>query len=110
MPCAVRKEDYVTAINADLIRRLRVTDSSSAMTVIPLEPHTIPIPSRPPKTWAQFINAISFLIVFDFGSLMINSSQFVFLAPLLLLPFPWARELYEEGIRYTKGAFGSLLG
>lgn len=29
--------------------------------------------------------------------------------PLLLLPFDWARDLYEEGVRYTKGSFATLL-
>ena len=51
-----------------------------------------------------------FLIVFLFGCLMINGSQFVILLPLKLLPFRRARKLYYEGVRYTKGAFGALLG
>jgi 1-acyl-sn-glycerol-3-phosphate acyltransferase len=40
---------------------------------------------------------------------MINGFQVVFLVPLLLLPFTWSRDLYEEGVRYTKGSFATLL-
>jgi hypothetical protein len=40
---------------------------------------------------------------------MINISQFIFLLPLLCIPFQSAKSLYAEGIRYTKGSFGNLL-
>jgi hypothetical protein len=71
--------------------------------------HSFPISSRPPKTWSQILSAILFVVVFDIGCLMINATQFAFLLPLRLVPFQWARELYDEGIRYTKGAFAALL-
>jgi len=38
---------------------------------------------------------------------MIHGSQLAFL-PLRVLPFKWSRKLYEECMRYTKGAFGCL--
>ncbi|KAI0932394.1 hypothetical protein AcW1_000467 [Taiwanofungus camphoratus] len=67
------------------------------------------ISSRPRKTWQQKLNAILGLLVFLFGSLMVTGSQFVLLLPLKLLPFASARRVYHEGIRYSKGAFGTLL-
>lgn len=72
--------------------------------------YSIPISSRPPNSWLQKLYASIFFVVFNLGCLMINASQFVFLLPLRLLPFTWANELYGEGIRYTKGSFGTLLG
>jgi hypothetical protein len=71
--------------------------------------HSFPISSRPPKPWSQTLNAVLFAVIFNIGCLMINGTQFVFLLPLRLIPFNWARELYDEGIRYTKGAFAALL-
>ncbi|TFK83599.1 hypothetical protein K466DRAFT_498155 [Polyporus arcularius HHB13444] len=71
--------------------------------------HTIPIASRPRRTWAQTAHGILFLVVFLFACLMTNGCQFLFLLPLKLLPFRRARKLYYEGIRYTKGSFGALL-
>ena len=79
------------------------------MTVV-VPPYTLPIPERPSRTWAQSLNAILFFLVFNFACLMINGTQLAFLAPLRVLPFAWSRKLYEEGIRYTKGSFGCLLG
>ncbi|THH21467.1 hypothetical protein EW146_g75 [Bondarzewia mesenterica] len=67
------------------------------------------ISDRPPKNWAQTLNAIAYAVVFNFGCLMINASQFAFLLPLRLLPFEWAGRWYDAGIRYSKGAFGALL-
>lgn len=72
--------------------------------------HTLEISQRPRRTWAQTLNAILAAIVFLSACLMINCSQFVFLLPLQLLPFAWAETVYHEGIRYSKGAFGRLLG
>jgi hypothetical protein len=40
---------------------------------------------------------------------MIHGFQIAFLLPLRALPFKWSRQLYDEGICYTKGAFGCLL-
>lgn len=74
----------------------------------PIELYTIPIAARPAQSWSRLIFALASAIVFDIGCSMINATQFVFLLPLRLLPFTWARELYEEGIRYTKGAAGCL--
>lgn len=74
------------------------------------ERHTTPIPSRPRRTWAQTAHSVLFLVVFVFACLMINGSQFVFLLPLKTIPSRRTRKLYYEGVRYTKGAFGALLG
>ncbi|KAI0308051.1 acyltransferase-domain-containing protein [Multifurca ochricompacta] len=71
--------------------------------------HTVEIHKRPPRSWGQYFNAISYSVVFILGCLMINISQFVFVFPLLFLPFPWANSLYNSGIRLSKGAFGTLL-
>ncbi|KAJ4486373.1 acyltransferase-domain-containing protein [Lentinula aciculospora] len=72
-------------------------------------PHSLPISRRPPTFFQQKLRAVAFFLIFNLGCLMINTSQFVFLLPLRLLPFRWSRSLYDEGIRYTKGAFGCLL-
>ena len=72
--------------------------------------HGIQIASRPRRTWRQTLHGLLFLLVFTLACLMINGSQFVVILPLRLLPFRRARKLYYEGIRYTKGAFGALLG
>jgi hypothetical protein len=71
--------------------------------------HTIEIPNRPPRTWAQTFHALTYFIVFNFACLMINVSQFIFLLPLRFLPLPLAKSLYGAGIRLSKGAFGALL-
>ncbi|KAH7880506.1 acyltransferase-domain-containing protein [Lentinula edodes] len=71
--------------------------------------HSLPISQRPPTSWKQKLRALAFFFIFNLGCSMINASQFVFLLPLRLLPFKWSRSLYDEGIRYTKGAFGCLL-
>ncbi|TFK76908.1 hypothetical protein BDN72DRAFT_830079 [Pluteus cervinus] len=72
-------------------------------------PYAIPIPERPPTSWTQKFKALLFVIVFDFGLLWVNGSQFVFLLPLRFVPIPWAKRLYDDGIRMTKGWFGCLL-
>jgi hypothetical protein len=72
--------------------------------------HAIPIAERPRKTWLQLCNAIGFTIIFNAGVLAIHSSQLLFLLPLKLIPFGLAAEQYDEGMRYTKGAFATLLG
>lgn len=71
--------------------------------------YTLPISERPKKTWSQVVNAAGYAILFNVGCLMIHSFQIVFLLPLLLLPFTWSRNLYEEGVRYTKGCFATLM-
>jgi hypothetical protein len=71
--------------------------------------HTLPISGRPPNSWPQTVHGILFGILFDFALFMINGFQLVFLLPLLLLPFDWSRDLYEVGVRYTKGCFATLL-
>lgn len=73
--------------------------------------HALPISERPGKTWAQSLNAVAFGVVFHLGCTLINVAQFVLLLPLrafCLVPF--ARRLYDTGIRRSKGAFGTLLG
>ena len=72
--------------------------------------YALEIPKRPPKTWAQVLHALLFAVVFNVGCLMVNSFQFTILLPLKLLPFAFAEKAYEEGIRYSKGAFGTLMG
>jgi hypothetical protein len=72
--------------------------------------HTLRVCERPPRTWAQVLNAVSYGVAFNVACMMINGFQFMFLLPLKLLPFTWARTLYDEGVRYTKGCFGCLLG
>ncbi|KAI0361798.1 acyltransferase-domain-containing protein [Trametes cingulata] len=79
------------------------------MTAAAPDLYTLPIAARPRRTWAQAAHALTFLVVFAFGCLMINGSQFVVLLPLKLLPFRAARKVYYEGVRYSKGAFGALL-
>ena len=69
-----------------------------------------PILERPKKTWPQTLNAFLFVVVFNLGCIMINGFQFTILVPLWLLPFSSTRKLYDEGIRYSRGAFGLLLG
>ncbi|KAL0072157.1 hypothetical protein AAF712_001080 [Marasmius tenuissimus] len=68
-----------------------------------------PISARPPITWRRKLIALCFGVLFNLGCIMLNGSQFVFLLPLRILPFEWSRKLYDEGIRYTKGAFGCLM-
>lgn len=69
--------------------------------------HSIPIASRSPQS--NFIQAFLYVVAFDLGCILCNATHFV-LAPLLLTSNPSARQLYEEGIRFTKGVFGTLLG
>lgn len=92
---------YATSSSPDFLGMAVVTERQL---------HTIPIASRPRRTWAQTAHGILFLVVFLFACLMTNGCQFLFLLPLKLLPFRRARKLYYEGIRYTKGSFGALLG
>ncbi|EJC98701.1 acyltransferase-domain-containing protein [Fomitiporia mediterranea MF3/22] len=70
--------------------------------------YTLPIKDRPPKTWFQFIHGILSLAVFLTGCIILHAAQLAFMLPLRLVPSRRARELYERGVRYTKGAFGSL--
>ncbi|KAJ6627200.1 hypothetical protein B0H10DRAFT_1996020 [Mycena sp. CBHHK59/15] len=70
----------------------------------------IPIAARTESlTWKRKLSATASAIVFAVACLMINGTQLIFLLPLCLLPFNWARTLYRDGIRYTKRAFGCLL-
>ena len=72
--------------------------------------YELEISQRPPRTWGQILHTLLFTIVFDLGCIMINAFQFTFLLPLKLLPFAPAQRVYEEGIRYSKGSFGTLIG
>ncbi|KAH7915340.1 acyltransferase-domain-containing protein [Hygrophoropsis aurantiaca] len=71
--------------------------------------HQLPISARPAKTTRQKLNAALFIAVFLPACIIVNAFQFMFLLPLKLLPFAWSNELYNEGIRYTKGAFAILM-
>ncbi|EJF66552.1 hypothetical protein DICSQDRAFT_142143 [Dichomitus squalens LYAD-421 SS1] len=73
------------------------------------ELYTIPILSRPRRTWKQTAHALLSSAVYLFGCIMIHGPQLAILLPLRLVPFRRARKLYYEGARYTKGAFGALL-
>jgi hypothetical protein len=79
------------------------------MTVHTKSIHTTQIQDRPPRTWRQTAHAILYFFVFNLGCVVVNVSQFVFLLPLRFLPFPPAKSLYDAGIRFSKGAFGTLL-
>lgn len=72
--------------------------------------HALEISKRPRNSWMQTIRAIVFAVVFNIGCIMVNGFQFTVLLPLGLLPFATTKKLYEEGIRYSKGAFGTLIG
>lgn len=71
--------------------------------------YSVPIAARPPKPWSRLFKAILFFLFFNLGCLIINTSQLLFLLPLRVLPFSFARHLYVEGNRFAKGAFGCLL-
>ncbi|KAG2146540.1 acyltransferase-domain-containing protein [Suillus bovinus] len=72
--------------------------------------HELPIFARPPKTWAQTFNGLFFFVFFIPGCLMLHGFQLFILLPLKLFSSsPQAWKLYEEGIRYTKGAFATLM-
>lgn len=71
--------------------------------------HATEIRHRPPRTWRQIVHAILYFFVFNLGCIVINASQFVFLLPLRFLPYVPAKSLYDAGIRFSKGAFGTLL-
>ncbi|KAK2461763.1 hypothetical protein APHAL10511_006226 [Amanita phalloides] len=74
-----------------------------------VQPHSLPIVARPPQSWTRFFKASLFFLLFNSGCLMIHAFQLLFLLPLRIIPFSFARHLYDEGIHYTKGAFGCLL-
>ena len=75
----------------------------------PRQLHQSPIHLRPPRTWTQSLNGVLFLLLFISGCFTIHGFQLLFLLPLKLVPGPNSRKLYDEGIRYTKGAFATLL-
>lgn len=72
--------------------------------------HALPIADRPKKTWSQTLNAVLYIVMFNLGCLMIFGFQCAVLIPLRLVPVAPARHLYYEGVRYSKGAFGTLVG
>jgi hypothetical protein len=80
------------------------------MTVDTKSIHATEVQDRPPRTWRQIAHAILYFFVFNLGNFTIVASQIVFLLPLRLLPFVPAKSLYDAGIRFSKGAFGTLLG
>ncbi|TDL28355.1 acyltransferase-domain-containing protein [Rickenella mellea] len=71
--------------------------------------HAIEVPRRPRPSWFQMLLAVLFTIVFNAGCIFINASHFLFLVPLKFIRMSWAAALYEDGIRGTKGAFGTLI-
>ncbi|KAG9222993.1 hypothetical protein CCMSSC00406_0000318 [Pleurotus cornucopiae] len=81
---------------------------SSSMASTNLQLHEVPVADRPPTPWLRRLKAIQFILIFDLGCLLNNACHFMLL-PIRILPFRCTRGLYDEGIRYTKGAFGCLL-
>jgi len=82
---------------------------SSAMTVVARQ-HELPIFARPPRTWAQTLNEFLFFMLFIPGCLMVHGFQLLLLLPLKVLSSSSrAGELYDEGVRYSKGAFATLM-
>jgi hypothetical protein len=79
------------------------------MTVDTQRMHATEIRDRPPRTWHQIAHAILYFLVFNLGCIAINASQFVLLLPLRFLPFGTTKSLYDAGIRFSEGAFGTLL-
>jgi hypothetical protein len=79
------------------------------MTVDTKGVHATEIQDRPPRPWRQTAHAILYFFVFNLGCIAINASQFVFLLPLRFIPFVPAKALYDAGIRFSEGAFGTLL-
>ncbi|KAH7883775.1 acyltransferase-domain-containing protein [Phlebopus sp. FC_14] len=75
----------------------------------PVPQYKLPIHARPPNTWAQKLNALLFLSMFIPGCFMVHGFQLLFVLPLKVLPFAWSEKLYDEGIRYSKGAFAALM-
>ena len=76
--------------------------------------HNLQISERPPRTWNQILRVFWVWLFFTFCCTMINGTQFMILLPLRislrLSPSPRLSALHREGIRWTKGNFGSLLG
>jgi hypothetical protein len=79
------------------------------MTVDTISIHATEIRDRPPRSWRQIAYGILFFFVFNLGCLAINASQFLFILPLRFIPLVSAKSLYDAGIRFSEGAFGSLL-
>ncbi|EIW86486.1 hypothetical protein CONPUDRAFT_44786 [Coniophora puteana RWD-64-598 SS2] len=71
--------------------------------------HELKITERPPRTWTQTLNAICAGLVFVTSAVLINSFQLVVLLPLRVIPLQATQNLYDEGVRYSKGAFASLI-
>jgi hypothetical protein len=72
--------------------------------------YAIEVPKRPSKTTFQLLHGIAFLVAFNICCILINLFQLMFILPLKALRYmDWAERLYDDGIRYTKGAFGTLI-
>jgi len=71
--------------------------------------HATEIQDRPPRTWRQIARAVVYFFVFNLACSAMNASQFVLFLPLRFLPFVPAKSLYNAGIRFSEGAFGTLL-
>ncbi|KAH8110656.1 acyltransferase-domain-containing protein [Phellopilus nigrolimitatus] len=72
----------------------------------PPPPYAVPIAARPPKSWLQLAHGTVALALFLTGCVMIHATQLLFVLPLRLLP---GSRPYEDGVRYTKGAFALLI-
>jgi len=76
---------------------------------VPGYQHELPIFARPRRTWAQSLNGFLFFMLFIPGCFMVHVFQ-LSLLPLKLLSWStWAGKLYDEGIRYAKGTFATLM-
>lgn len=72
--------------------------------------YAVPIPQRAQPGYDWLWNALLFGVFFDGAMIMINATQFLlFPLRLLALYYPQVLLVYDWGIQYTKGAFGTLL-
>lgn len=71
--------------------------------------YSIPIKSRPTKSWFQVLYGTVSIVFFLTGCIMVNATQMLFVMPLRLIPDKRALELHETGVKYTKHAFGVLI-
>jgi hypothetical protein len=114
-PCACEWDDSIYNTEAPVVncRRTFHLISLSPYSCVCMNAarglHDLPISQRPSSSWHRKLNALLWCIAFNLGCLMVHGFQVVFLLPLRALPFRWSRKLYDQGICYTKGAFGCLL-
>ena len=77
------------------------------MSTPPTPLYSIPIDKRP--SHGPLFSKVFFPLIFNFGQIGINSTQFLAL-PLLLIPFGIGRRWFRNVIDYTKDGYGRLRG